>query len=189
MSTNLNWSENEIAHQIGERYVEDKFPEEDQPLVERAYREIAKRTEILYDQIPVPVIWTDMDPYEDFGHMVDRIAADDELLVYTGGSVPRYLSHEENVKGRAVHDYFGHYRHFENFSVQGEFMKWYHTRHYYTGEDPNMNNTIRHVLFTEIVAQTCAASYLDGGFDDERFEQRPIIAPHSWINLCKEAFL
>lgn len=186
--TNLNWNEGCIGNQIGEAYLTEKF-NEDHPLVEDAYRRIAKRHEILYDQIPVPVIWTDIDPYESAEQMFERIEEDEELLVYSGGSTPRYLSYEENIKGRAVHDYFGHYRHRVDFSIRGEFMKWYHVRHYYTGGDPDPHDRVRRVLFAEIVAQRCAAGYLPKGFGDPDFKQRAIVAPTSWIDLCKRAFL
>lgn len=169
----------EVEQVIGEAYVEAReFVDEDTDATRDRYGEIGQRHEILYEQIPIPVIWTHEDPYEDAAELRERVEEDDELLVYAGGSEATYMTAEQNVKGRAVHDYFGHYRFAADFSIHGEFTVWYHTKDFYPPPT-------RRILFTDIVAQRCAAGYLDDGFASDRFEQRAFPAPDHWIELCE----
>lgn len=176
-------SEAELEQVIGKDYVEtDVFPDEDSDEVREQYQAIARRHELLYDQIPVPVLWTYEDPYESPAELFERVAWDQELWVFAGGSHPDALTAEQNVKGRAVHDYFGHYGERADFSVEGEFTVWRHTTQCYPPETHRL-------LFTEIVGQRCAGGYLDDGFDDSRFTQRAFPAPESWIELCEDVLL
>lgn len=187
-TTNSGWSEDDVAHRIGLEYVEGHFENEDSIRVQKAYYQISKRNSELYRQIPIPVLWTEDDPYSSYEELREGIRRDGELRVFSGGSHPKFVNPDQNVKGRAVHDYFGHYRHDVDFSVKGEFLKWWHTRHHF----PDLYEydiPVREVLFAEIVGQRCAVGYLDDGFGDQRFEQRAIAAPRRWIELCKEAFL
>lgn len=171
-----------VTHRIGEEYVEtDEFPREDAVVTRLAYEMLGTHHERLYDDIPVPVHWTEDNPYEDAAEMFERIDADEELWVFAGGSHPEFLNWTQNVKGRAVHDYFGHYQHRVDFSVEGEYRKWQAAREWYPV-------ATHRILFTEIVAQRCAAAYLDGGFDNNRFCQRAVPAPRRWIKWCRAVF-
>jgi proteasome lid subunit RPN8/RPN11 len=175
-------SEADLEQAIGEAYVEtDAFPDENTDEIRDQYQAIARRHEQLYDQIPVPVLWTYEDPYESPAELFERVARDQELWVFAGGSHPDTLTEIQNVKGRAVHDYFGHYRHRADFSVKGEFTVWQHAKQCYPP-------ATHRLLFTEIVGQRCAGGYLDNGFDDAQFIQRAFHAPESWIDLCKKVF-
>ena len=173
----------DVEQRIGRAYVETAaFDGEDSEETAALYEKIARRHEILYEQIPVPVIWTHDDPYSSADELRRRVEADGELLVYAGGSQPTHMTLEQNVKGRAVHDYFGHVRFEADFSVEGEFQKWWNAKEFYPPETQRL-------LFTEIVGQRCAAGYLDDGFASPRFEQRSFPAPERWIELCKDSFL
>lgn len=178
----------DVAQIIGESYLTGSFSTEGHPMVEEAYRRIAKLNRILYDQIPVPVIWTHDDPYGSYEEMRHKVDTNEELLVFAGGSKPKYMSQEDNVKGRAVHDYFGHLRHDVDFSIEGEFRKWFNARKHYPACD-DVGAPVHRLLFTEIVGQRCVAEILDGGFDNEQFTQRAVPAPKGWIRLCADAFL
>lgn len=172
----------DVEQEIGKAYVETaEFADEDSDSIREQYEVIGHRHEILYEQIPVPVIWTHEDPYESAATLREQIDDEGELRVYTGGSQSTYMTAEQNVKGRAVHDYFGHYRFDADFSVAGEFAVWQHTKNFYL---PSTHC----ILFSDIVGQRCAAGYLDDGFASDQFEQRAFPAPDHWIERCKRAF-
>lgn len=171
-----------VEQRIGEAYVEqDRFRGEDTEETAQAYEQIAAVHDRLYEQIPIPVIWTYDDPYSDAAELRSAIDTDEELLVYAGGSQPEYMTLEENVKGRAVHDYFGHYRFGTDFSVEGEYRNWQGLKAFYPVET-------RLVLFADIVGQRCAAGYLENEFASPRFAQRCFPAPEHWIDLCSDVF-
>ena len=146
------------------------------------YRELGERHAELYDEIPVPVHWTDDDPYNSYEEMRSRVFREGELWVYQGGSHPDGMTHEQNVKGRAVHDWFGHLQHDVGFSFEGEFLKWYNTKALYPKDTHQL-------LFTEIVCQRAAISYLEDGFADPQFEQHGFESPEAWINHCRDLFI
>ena len=171
-----------VKQRIGDEYVNrDSFPGEDDPETIDQYHAVARRHEHLYEQIPVSVLWTHADPYSSAEQLFEAVEKDDELLVFAGGSHPEYMTEVQNVQGRAVHDYFGHYRFTTDFSLEGEFRTWRNLKQFYP-EDTHR------VLFTEIVGQRCAGSYLEDGFDDDRFAQRAFPAPPYWIEWCRDLF-
>jgi hypothetical protein len=172
----------ELAQRIGKEYIElPRLHGEDTADTIDAYEELAQRHEILYEQIDVPVLWTHNDPYTDADEMMRRVEEDDEFLVFAGGSHADHMTVEQNIKGRAVHDYFGHIRFSVDFSVEGEYGKWKHAKQFYPPET-------RRVLFTEIVGQRCAAAYLDDAYTDPAFEQRAAPAPARWVDWGRTVF-
>lgn len=181
-ASNAVSTESEIERRIGREYVETPaFEGEDSEEVTAQYETIARRHEILYEQIPVPVIWTHDDPYASAAELRDWVDDSGELLVYAGGGQPAYMTVEQNVKGRAVHDYFGHVRFGVDFSVEGEFRKWWNAKQFYPPETHRL-------LFTEIVGQRCAGGYLPEGFESSQFRQRSFPAPQRWIEWCESVF-
>lgn len=183
MSVGKTVTPKEVEYAIGRDYVEiPSFDGEDSPMVEEYYSRIARRHTRLYEQIPIPVIWTHDDPYGSVEEMFEHIDSKAEMLVFAGGSSPKYMKQDHNVMGRAVHDYFGHYYHQLDFSFKGEFLKWYQTKHMYPPET-------HRILFTEIVAQRAAAGFLEDGFESPQFRQRAFAAPERWIEMCKEVLL
>lgn len=171
----------EAKERIGKEYIEaDSLPYENSDRVRRAYRRIARINEHLYSQIPIEVIWQKEDPYDSYADMRETVAKEGVLRVFSGGSGTRYLSHEENVKGRAVHDFFGHLEADVDFSFCGEFRKWLHVKDRYPPDAQS-------VLFTEVVGQRAAAGYLDEGFASDRFEQRAAFPKAGWIDIAWSA--
>lgn len=164
---------------IGLDYVEsEELPWEDSDLVWDLYRKITQVNDVLYDQIPVPVVWTDDDPYDDYADMARSVGREQCLKVFTGG-IPDEFEKADVVKSRAVHDWYGHLGADVDFSFLGEFAKWRHVKELYPPE-------CRMVLFGIVVGQVSAAYYLDDGFADDRFEQRLCIAPDRWLHWARK---
>ena len=160
---------------LGEWYDNtDESPER----AEYAYQEIAKINEKKYETIPVEVIWQKEDPYDSYEDMKKTVEKENKLRVFSGGSEPKFISQEQNVKGRAVHDWFGHLDADCDFSLAGEFEKYTHVKNDYPA-------WTRPLLFTEIVGQRAAASYYENGFFDNRFEQKATFAPNHVQTLAK----
>jgi len=170
-----------VPEKIGREYVEsDTLPAENSAEVRDAYRKIARINDVRYEQIPVPVVWQEDDPYSDFQDMKESVEREGVFRVFSGGTHPTgVLSREENIKGRAVHDWYGHLAAECDFSFSGEFTKWRHVRDAYPPE-------CAPVLFAEVVGQVSAAYYLEGGFSNDRFTQRPCAAPARWIDAARE---
>lgn len=173
-------SQPNVPVQIGREYVEsDALEGEGTVRVRDAYAKIARINRHLYDKIPVEVVWTEDDPYDDYADMRERVRRTGTLRVFAGGTEPPFMSHEDNVKGRAVHDFFGHLEADVPFTFEGEYRKWQHVRGRYPRECAG-------VLFAEVVGQVAAAYYLDGGFDNPRFTQRACDAPARWLNAAAD---
>lgn len=171
-------TEDDIKQIVGQWYDQTVF---DDPRSASAYAMIARINEVWYDQIPVTVEWQTEDPYDSYADMRDTVDREGKLRVFSGGSEPLHMTHEQNVKGRAVHDWFGHLEADCDFSMKGEWEKFDYVKHRYPEK-------VRPLLFTEIVGQRAAASYYDDGFGDDRFFQRASFAPKYIMDLCKRAF-
>lgn len=156
-------SETEIVDAVGSAYLET----EEQDLSEK-YEKLGEYNEKRFEDIPVDVHFTSDDPYGSAEEMWTDIEENDQLYIFDGGSHPEGMTHEQNVKGRAVHDYFGHYMNQCDFSLEGEFQKWYNQR----DEVPEGTEGL---YFSEVVGQTALVHYLDDGFEDPDFEQRSVV--------------
>lgn len=170
-----------VCQSIGREYVEHEF-NSNQDCVRRAYRTMAHINEHLFSAIPVPVEFTKEDPYADYTDMKESVEKTGVFKVFAGGSGTKYLSHEENCKGRAVHDWYGHLEADCNFTFEGECRKWFHVckvKGYYPKE-------CHRVMLAEVVGQVAACHYLPDGFGDTRFRQRPIEAPQEWKDMVLE---
>lgn len=165
-----------FGQKFGNAYLNNDFYTEDTQAVKDAYAHIAAVNERLYEKIPVDVIWCHNDPYEDYQDMNSRVQEENVLYVFAGGGKPDHMTKEQNVKGRAVHDWFGHLKNNVDFSITGEFQKWDNMRHYY-------NDTAQDLLFTEVVGQRCAVSVTH---DFAEVPQRGFLAPQSWIDTAFE---
>lgn len=170
----------DVAEAIGKEYIEsDRLPgERDFDVMLEKYRKIAQVNAVLYDAIDVDVVHTPDDPYDSADEMFRDIEENDRLKVFTGGTHPVFLTVEENIQGRAVHDYWGHYKNRVDFSFEGEFKKWDNHKYHYPEECWG-------ILFAEVVGQLGAAYYLPDGFDSDRFCQRPVDAPQRWIDAAR----
>lgn len=147
----------------------------------KAYQVISRINNHWYDMIPVEVVWQEKDPYNSYADMRHTVETEGKLRVFSGGSNPKYMSHEDNIRGRAVHDWFGHLERGCDFSLEGEWKKYYHVKDRYP-------QWVRPLLFTEIVGQRAAASFYPNGFTDSRFEQKSVFAPCHLREMCRRAF-
>lgn len=166
------------CYKIGKRYVGgDGILYENTDEVSSSYRVMKRVNNFLFDQIPIPVIFQDTDPYDDYYEMKTRVEREGLLRVYKKGDPPDNLSKEDNLKARAVHDYYGHLKYDVDFSPEGEFLKWYNSSNHYPP-------AVTQVLFAEVVCQTGAIHYT-GGFD---YIQRDAIPPSNWIEQVCEYY-
>jgi len=156
-------SEQEIIETVGQAYLETE--EED---LTSEYKALARYNENRFEDIPLDVDFTEEDPYKSAEELFEAISERDELKVYSGGSSPEGMTDMQNLKGRAVHDYFGHFMNKCDFSLEGEFTKWYNQRH----EVPEESEAL---YFSEVVGQTALVHYLDDGFEHEDYEQRSVV--------------
>lgn len=189
--TNFVKTDKQIADIIGREYLLAEPVPNDDPELRGAMELYLGINDILWGKMQeeIKVVTTENDPYSSYEEMVADIDEFDQMYVFSGGTHPEHLVENENrvdgfdenryfnIVGRAVHDYWGHYKNDCDFSFWGEFQKWHHQKRWYP--------TVCHpYLFTEVVGQTAVAHHLPGGFGDPAFEQKAIKAPEKWIELC-----
>ena len=156
-------NETEIVETVAENYLNS--PEED---LTAEYEALGRYNERRFEDIPIPVIFTENDPYQDSEALFEGIESDEELYIFSGGSSPEGMTDEQNLKGRAVHDYFGHYMNQCDFSIEGEFTKWFNQK-------SDVPEGTEDLLFSEVVGQVALVHYLDGGFESPDYEQRSVL--------------
>lgn len=156
-------SEQEIIDTVAEQYLEK--PEQD---LTAEYEALGRYNQNRFEDIPIPVVFTENDPYSDAEELFEGIEGDEELRIFSGGSSPEGMTDKQNLKGRAVHDYFGHYKNQCGFSLEGEFTKWFNQK----SEVPEMSEAL---YFSEVVGQTALVHYLEDGFEDPDFDQRSVL--------------
>jgi hypothetical protein len=167
----------ELKEAVGSWYLAAEHRDDQE--VRDAYDAIVAINERRFQEVieDVDVIFTTEDPYADYTAM--RVDIERGVMkVFAGGSHPEHMTPSENVVGRAVHDYLGHYAINRGFDLYGEVAKWKHVRHRYP-------DTAQRLLFTEVVGQLCAA-HVVGGFDSPDFQQKAIVAPDCVIEAVRE---
>lgn len=170
-------SEQDIIDQVGSQYLEKS----EQDLSEE-YEALGQYNEKRFEDIPVDVEFTEDDPYGSAEEMWADIDNNDRLKIFSGGSSPPGMTEEQNIKGRAVHDYFGHYKNQCDFSLEGEFTKWYDQKDHVPDEAEEL-------YFSEVVGQTALVHYVDDGFSDPDFEQRSVIIDESLMDEVVDYFI
>jgi len=155
--------ESEIIETVAQNYLE----KQEQDLTSE-YESLGRYNEHRFEDIPVPVHFTEEDPYSDAEELFEGIENDEELYIFSGGSSPEGMTDEQNLKGRAVYDYFGHYMNECDFSIEGEFTKWFNQKEDVPDETEDL-------LFAEVVGQVSLVHYLDDGFEDPEYEQRSVL--------------
>lgn len=165
---------NAIAGYIGWQYVNGSFPSENSEQVAEHYRIMSSINAELFQAIPFIVEFTQDDPYKSSQLMKDEVLASGKIKIFTGGCEHPFLSIDENLQSRAVHDVFAHITCGCPFNFQGEVNAWRTQRLHYP---PKVWNT----MFAEMPAQTAANYYVGGGF---KYTQRAFIAPIEWADLC-----
>lgn len=152
----------DVINELGSAYVQaDPGLEENRD----PYRDLAAYNRRRFEDMPVDVHFTADDPYLSHEEMVRDVEENGRLKIFSEGSHPVHMTKEENMKGRAVHDYFGHYMNDCDFSFSGEFEKWYNQRE-------EVPESTEDVLFSEVVGQTALVHYLEDGFESPEFEQK-----------------
>lgn len=166
----------EIRNYIGNEYLNrDWIIEEETPFVEAAFAEISKVNRELFSMIPFEVIFTNKDIYESAADMRKQVTESGKIYIYDGWEGHPYLSLEDNLIGRAVHDVWAHLVCGCPFTFTGEYTAYLEQRKYYPSWTWD-------VLFSEIPAQT-AAFYVNG--KSHIFKQRAIVAPRTWVQFAE----
>lgn len=159
---------------LGYRYVNSSYTSEESEEVRAHYQTIAQVNAELFEAIPFEVVFTENDAYKDAKEMRKRVIKENKIYIYKGGNEHPFLSPEDNLKGRAVHDVFAHMVCGCPFSFQGELNAYYEQRNYYPRE-------VWATLFAEIPMQT-AGYYYSNGFD---FPQRALEATERDMELVE----
>lgn len=101
-------------------------------LVQGSYKHVAKETNKQFEHLPVKTQFHDGHMgYHNSGEMMRDIHGHNNLTVYRGGDKHEFLHHtdktglNENEKFRAVHDYYGHAIHGNQFGPKGEEVAWH----------------------------------------------------------------
>jgi hypothetical protein len=160
---------------LGKNYVEGAYSSENSPEVAEDFKIIAKINRELFNKIPYTVIFTEADAYDSAREMRQRVIAENTIYIYSGGNNHPFLTKEENLIGRAVHDVFAHMVCGCPFSFQGELNAYYEQRKHYP-------ERVWATLFAEIPMQTAAFYYAD---KDYTFPQRAIRASQTEMNLVE----
>jgi len=171
----VNETKREAIEAIGKDYVENQTCMRHKENIRKKYRTIARVVNALFDQIPVPVVFQEEDPYNDYDHMAKTVGKEQQLRVYSGHASHPVMLNETNLKFRAVHDWFGHLKYDVNFTTTGEYHKW-------LSMCSDFPTSTHGVLFAEVVGQLGAIKYLPDGFASDRYEQKAVEAPPWWIH-------
>jgi hypothetical protein len=178
--TNHRLTERQVAEIIGQEYDQTETVGGVPVTLKQATKMLVKMNDYLFDAIKaygVEVIFTEDDPYDSFEEMCSDIEINRRMLIFSGGSHPTFMTKQDNLKNRAVHDFWGHYKNDCDFSFWGEFEKWHHMKQWYP-------EIVHRLTLQEVVGQTGLCWYLEGGFDSPDYEQKSFLAPSSWADLC-----
>ncbi len=123
----------------------------------RLFRQIASKLRVEF---------VDEDPYGNAQEMRAETRRSGVLRIFKGGSDHPFFSVEENWRFRAVHDYYTHIVHGEDFTLRGE-LRAYNT---HSKLAPPMALP---ALYTEVVAQVCCAIVSGGEFPVQKMAVVP----------------
>lgn len=147
--------------------------EEETPFVKSAFDKISEVNSLLFDKIPYVVVFTSDDPYTSAAHMREEVAKTNKIYIYDGWEGHPFLTLDQNLIGRAVHDVFAHMVCGCPFTFEGELTAYYEQRKHYP-------RWTWDVLMAEIPGQT-AAYYANG--KSHKFPQRAMEAPKWWSEV------
>ena len=166
-----------IRNSLGRAYRKNKFKSEDSEFVVECYRKIVEINNELFEKIPYQVKFVSGEPYKNAREMRERVISENVIYISTDGEPNKFMTQEENLKGRAIHDVFAHMVCGCPFTFKGEYNAYLEQRKHYPIWTWG-------VLFAEIPMQT-ASYYVENNFD---YEQRAIEAP-AWLMAYCEKFL
>lgn len=91
--------------------------------VRQAYSALIEEVAAQYEALPIKIVWVGdgQYPYKDSQAMMDDIAQNGRLSVYSGGADHPLMTRDENNRFRAVHDALGHATIGATFGPVGEF--------------------------------------------------------------------
>lgn len=121
-------------------------------LVQRSYQHVAHETAKQFHHMPVKTQYHDGSMnYHNSGEMLRDIHAHHNLTVFRGGDKHEFLHNVDKKTGlndnemfRAVHDYYGHGVHGNQFGPKGEEIAWHsHHKMYSEGAHPAMTSETR----------------------------------------------
>lgn len=120
--------------EIKKEYDKLKSDNSKDPVVKRAYEQLAKEVVAQYNYMTkvlgIDVVFTENDPYENSEAMMADVYDNNRLVVFKGGEPHPFLDKKDadgisiNEKFRAVHDYFGHAIEGNQFGAIGEERAW-----------------------------------------------------------------
>lgn len=96
------------------------------PAAEQSYAIFRREMIDQFNMLPVRVErWgREGQPYANSQEMFADIIVHGRLFVFTGGEDHPFITRDENVQFRAVHDYYGHFLGRFQFGPKGEFNAW-----------------------------------------------------------------
>ncbi len=141
--------------------VYEDAPEMD-PKAVPAWKALIAHIETLYKRLTgvVKVEFVDGDPYPNAEEMAKQVKKTKVLKIWKGGTGHPVWSQEQNLKFRAVHDYYSHIVSGQPFGTKGE-IRAYNT-HVKMAPPAAVP-----ALFTEIVGQACT-SVITGAFPTQK---------------------
>lgn len=109
-------------------------------LVSKSYQALASETGKQFKSLPIKTTFhNDGHTYPSSNHMLRDMHLHHHLAVFSGGDKHEFLHHvdpknglNENEKFRAVHDFYGHGIHGNQFGPKGEELAWGHHKKMFT---------------------------------------------------------
>lgn len=155
-------------------------------VAERAYAAFRREVVRQFEGLPVVALpWeAEGQPYANSQELFTDLEENGRLFVFTGGEEHPYLSRDETVKFRAVHDYYGHFLGRFQFGPRGEFRAW-------KAHCVMFSEEARPALTAETLGQSCWVNF--GPFRHLPPSQRPyaeqkagLLPPELWRPLLED---
>lgn len=164
-----------VVEFLGRNYLTEAYASEESEEVREAFKTISTINKELFNHIPYKVVFTSEDHYMSAKDMRKQVSETGIIYIYDGWNGHPFLTLEENLIGRAVHDVFAHCVCGCPFNFIGELNAYFTQRTYYPEH-------VWPVLFAEIPMQT-AAFYVAG--KEFNFPQRAIAASEQEMLLVE----
>lgn len=155
-----------VVEFLGRNYLSEAYASEESDEVRAAFKTISAINKELFEHIPYKVVFTSEDHYVSAKDMRKQVSETGVIYIYDGWNGHPFLTLEENLIGRAVHDVFAHCVCGCPFDFTGELNAYFTQREYYPKH-------VWPVLFAEIPMQTAAFYAANKEFS---FPQRAIAA-------------
>jgi hypothetical protein len=164
-----------VIEMLGKNYLTGNYESEQTAETKKAYETISTINRELFKHIPYKVVFTSNDEYASAKEMRERVQKENTIYIYNGWNGHPFLSLEDNLIGRAVHDVFAHCVCGCPFSFTGELNAYFTQREYYP-------KSVWNVLFSEIPMQTAAFYTANKEFS---FPQRAFAATQQEMDMVE----